>query len=609
LELHKDTQADAEIKSCIDKLQNFVVIAGAGSGKTGSLIKALVYIRQKHGKALRVAGQQIVCITYTNAAVDVIKQRTNLDELFSISTIHSFLWSLAERYQADIRTVLKEDLIPQRIEKQEKDNGGQSKKAIRAREQITKLSQDVENLSEIKLFKYDDGSRRDYSAGRLDHDDIIDLVSIMISRSPVLRGVIGQRFPYIFIDEAQDTFHNVMESLNLIAQPEGLPIIGYFGDPMQQIYYKNRAGEFRGPEGTVTITKRENYRCSTEVIKLLNIIRPELEQIPGPKNVTGSVEIRLIQAEAGTGPRGTYSTEQLSRALMKFDNALEGFGWDGATDVKQLFLTWQMIAHRLGFSRLNNLFSGKYASRTAEDAFKKGEHFALKPFMDILVPLMKACIEQDQITMTQIMREHSPILDPRGTNRSLSVKEVKGKVQTAIDALSAVWDNSSIKEVLAVARKYDIIALSERLAEHLDRPRRIETYDASIHSQEKSDWLIDEYLTYKTEELTSYRDFVSESTPFSTQHGAKGEEYEKVLVVFDDTEAAWNHFSFSRLLTPITTGKEATEGQRRRSLNLAYVCFSRAVRDLRIILFTSDPLRAKQELMKQGLFSDNQISI
>jgi DNA helicase II / ATP-dependent DNA helicase PcrA len=609
LEFHKDTEADRKIRLCIDNCQNFIVIAGAGSGKTGSLIKALVYIRQKYGEALRVAGQQVVCITYTNAAVDVIKQRTNVDNLFFISTIHSFLWGLVERYQTDIRVILKEDLIPQRIGKQKKkDNGGKSKRAIKARKQIAKLSQDIEYLSEVKQFRYGDGSRRDYSVGLLDHNDVIDLASIMISKSPVLQKIIGQKFPYIFIDEAQDTFLNVMESLNLVAQLEGLPIIGYFGDPMQQIYSDNRAGEFRGPEGAVEITKRENYRCSTEVIKLLNVIRPKLQQIPGDKNVTGSVEMRLIQAEVGSGSRRTYSVEQLSRALEKFDNALVDFGWAGSVDVRQLFLTWQMIAHRLGFSKLNHLFSGRYASRAAEDAFRKGEHFVLQPFVDVLVPLMEANIKHDQIAMTRIMRQYSPILDPI-INKSASVKEVKDKVQVAIDALSTVWNTASIREVLAVACEYNLIVISECLAEQLDRHRRVEAYDDSIHSQEKSDWLIDEYLTYKTEELAPYRNFILESTPFSTQHGVKGEEYEKVLVVFDDTEAAWNNFSFSRLLTPNTVGTEATKGQRKRSLNLAYVCFSRTVRDLRIILFTLDPLTAKQELVEKGLFAGDQISI
>ncbi len=609
MDTYGDTSTDIQIKTCIDNQQNFTVIAGAGSGKTGSLIKGLVYVRQKRSKALRSNGQQIACITYTNAAVDVIKQRTDLDELFFISTIHSFLWSLIKSYQRDIGNILVKDLIPQRIAKQaEKDDGSQNKTAIQARVKIEKLKVDIENVSKLQQFSYDDSGRRDYSTGHLDHDDVIEIASIMIEKYPVLQKIIGHKFPYIFIDEAQDTFINVMKSLNLVAQIDGLPMIGYFGDPMQQIY-DNRAGEFEGPQGAVVITKKENYRCSKEVIKLLNAIRPNLLQVPALDNTTGSVEIRLIQAEKGEGKRNTYSLEQISRALIQFDKALVHFGWSESDEVKQLFLTWQMIAHRLGFSNLNRLFTGRYASQTAQDSFRKGTHFATQAFMDVLIPIVDAYTKDGLVTMTRILRKYSPILDPKGVNEFVSVKEVKDKLQNAIDTLVSVWSDSSIREILLIACELGLVNVSEHLAGHLERSPRTEIYDENKYSLEKEDWLMDEFLNYKTNELMSYRNFILELTPFGTQHGAKGEEFEKVLVVFDDTEANWNNFSFSRLLTPNTVGKEPTDGQRKRSLNLAYVCFSRAIRDLRIILFTENPLNAKAELLEKKLFVDDQISI
>ena len=609
MDFYEDTPADIQIKSCIDTCQNFTVIAGAGSGKTGSLIKALFYVRQQYGKSLRIAGQQIACITYTNAAVDVIKQRTNLDDLFVISTIHSFLWSLVKNYQVDIRNTLEKDLLPLRIaKKREEDDGGQIKKALQAREQIAGLEQDLTNLPNVIRFSYDDSGRRDYSTGRFGHDDIIDLVSIMIIKMPTLQRIIGQKYPYIFIDEAQDTFNNVVESLNLVALPDGLPIIGYFGDPMQQIY-ENRAGEFKGPEGAVVITKTENYRCSEKVIKLLNKIRPELQQKPGTKNVIGSVEIRLIQAEKGVGNRNAYSDTQIARALIQYDKALAFFGWSTTNEVKQLFLTWQMIAQRLGFSNLNRLFTGIYASESTQDEFRKGCHFALKPFLEVLIPLMEFYNKGDQVAMTQVMRKYSPILDPKGINEFASVKEVIIKVHNAIDNLNAYWANSPLREVLAIAHNHGLIELSDRFTEHLQRPPRKETFDETKHNQEKEDWLIDNYLNFQTNELALYRNFILEATPFGTQHGAKGEEFERVLVVFDDIEANWNYFNFSRLFTPITAGSGPTEGQRKRSLNLAYVCFSRTIRDLRIILFTADTASAKKELIEKGLFGENQISI
>ena len=76
------TQADTQISVCLEKPQSFAVVAGAGSGKTTSLVEALKQIRERRGKELRQAGQRIVCITYTNRAVDVISLRLKFDDLF-----------------------------------------------------------------------------------------------------------------------------------------------------------------------------------------------------------------------------------------------------------------------------------------------------------------------------------------------------------------------------------------------------------------------------------------------------------------------------------------------------------------------------------------------
>ena len=115
-------------------------------------------------------------------------------------------------------------------------------------------------------------------------------------------------------------------------------------------------------------------------------------------------------------------------------------------------------------------------------------------------------------------------------------------------------------------------------------------------------------MTISTSEVPSFTDFINENTPFSTQHGVKGEEYDDVVVVFDDTEAAWGQYSFSKTLTPNTSGG-ATEGQFLRSTKLAYVCFSRAEVNLRIVLFTPNPEAAKEELISAELFDKHQISI
>jgi len=69
-----DTDADRILYECLDSSppRSFLMIAGAGSGKTTSLIKGLSEALKKHGKKLKLRRQRIACITYTEIAAGEI---------------------------------------------------------------------------------------------------------------------------------------------------------------------------------------------------------------------------------------------------------------------------------------------------------------------------------------------------------------------------------------------------------------------------------------------------------------------------------------------------------------------------------------------------------
>lgn len=132
-------------------------------------------------------------------------------------------------------------------------------------------------------------------------------------------------------------------------------LIGYFGDPWQQIYDRS-AGDFVPPDNGEIIKKSENFRCSKSVIRLLNKYRDVRTVCCGENSsCEGSVEFLLIQAEEPSEPRKRYSEDQIKRALARMDAAIASWGWAERKDVVKLFLARQMIARRLGFSDLNRL--------------------------------------------------------------------------------------------------------------------------------------------------------------------------------------------------------------------------------------------------------------
>jgi DNA helicase-2/ATP-dependent DNA helicase PcrA len=606
------TEADDQVAACLDEQRSFAVIAGAGSGKTSSLIDALNLIRDNYGIELRTNGQRAACITYTNRAVEVISTRVGFDDLFVVSTLHKFLWGEIKTFSKDIRNALRESRIPQLIAKAaEKDNGGNSNTARKAREKVAKLTEEREKLDEVPSFQYDDAVYSNYPKGRLSHDDVIEIAGYLLRDKAVFRKAFGFRYPFIFVDEAQDTFPVIVDAFNAITEGDGLPVVGYFGDPWQQIYDK-RAEDFQPPEGGEIITKTENFRCSGNVIAFLNVLRKDVQQYPAGDNKArqGSVKISLIEAEEPEiqGRIKRYSEEQIDRALLRMDRALESWGWADRDDVIRLFLTRQVIARRLGFAGLNRLFTGPYASTTAKDNYESGEHFLLKPIVTAVWPLIEAHRNGDQRLIVDLLRTIGPAFDVRGKNQGRSLKEMVELSRQVVVGLDEVWANGRLKDVYEYCRKKELIRLPERLSEHLARDPRAEEYDEEAYGLEKGDWLCDEFFAMETTELGTYCDFIQENSAYSTQHGVKGEEYPDVLVVFDDIEAAWSNYSFSKLLTPGTSG-EPTEGQYRRSNKLAYVCFSRAEENLRILFYTINAVAAKQELLQLELFSEADISV
>ena len=100
-----DAEADETIRRCLNLAapQSFFLYAGAGSGKTRSLVQAVRDLCKSQGRQLTLTGQKIAIITYTNAACDEIVQRLEFDPRVDVSTIHAFAWSLIRGYDADIR--------------------------------------------------------------------------------------------------------------------------------------------------------------------------------------------------------------------------------------------------------------------------------------------------------------------------------------------------------------------------------------------------------------------------------------------------------------------------------------------------------------------------
>ena len=119
---------DDEIFSCLnlDCPKSFFLFAGAGSGKTRSLVEVLKRFQEENIHRLRLNGQKVAIITYTNAASDEIKRRLEFDSTFVISTIHSFAWELIRPFQKDIKEWIRHNTQNEIAELEEKQSKGRA---------------------------------------------------------------------------------------------------------------------------------------------------------------------------------------------------------------------------------------------------------------------------------------------------------------------------------------------------------------------------------------------------------------------------------------------------------------------------------------------------
>ena len=236
---HIDDYVDDKISEylTLENPTSFFLFAGAGSGKTRSLVTALYGLREKYGRQLRLQGQRIGVITYTNAACDEIKERLNFDQLVEVSTIHSFVWSLIRGFHIDIKKWLVVNLDIEIKNLEEQQRKGRAGKAALDREKSIKTKQErLASLDQIKRFIYNPNGEN-YGKDSLNHSEVIKIGADFLLEKPLMQELLVNKFPILLIDESQDTNRFLMDAFFKVQSLHAKRFaLGLFGDTMQRIY-------------------------------------------------------------------------------------------------------------------------------------------------------------------------------------------------------------------------------------------------------------------------------------------------------------------------------------------------------------------------------------
>lgn len=625
-----DTPADIELRECLSATErrSFVMIAGAGSGKTTSLIKALSAIIDLHGASLKSRRQRVACITYTEIAAQEIWGDVGNNPLAHVSTIHSFMWMLLRPFQRDIRKWVVSRIQEKILELDEKiatyGPRVQQRTKDKDNRDLARYHQSLERINQIQSLVYGAGS--DYTKGVLGHDDVLRCATQFLAERPLFRTLLAQQFPFVFVDESQDTTEGVVAGLKAVAaQSPGKFCLGFFGDPMQQIYMTG-AGPIEAEDGWATIIKEENFRCPSTVLKVANAIRREddkLLQTRGrtittpegeEKHLAGSARIFILPADE-------ERDRNIARVRAWVADQNDDDVWrDGA--IKLLVIVHRMAARRLGFDDLYDAMNSK-APGAFKDGFLDGTAWPLRPFMTVALPLAAATVEGREFDAMTLLRKFSPELTKEDTPRK-GVQTLLANLRQAAAKLAELMQPDSeatTRDVLAHMHDTGLIALDPRILSYLEAgaPQPSEQQDDQAAQDDDEDARIemramDEFLACKASGFRGYKEYVNELSPFSTQQGIKGAEFERVLVIADDGESSHFQFSYDKYfgikeLSPndIKNLQEGKETQIERTRRLFYVCCTRAMRDLVVILFADDVAAAEKAVRAKNLFPADEV--
>ena len=617
-----DTDADIKLREVLARptATCFVMNAGAGSGKTTSLVKALAHLRETNGAELRKNGQQVACITYTEVAAGEIHGEIEEDPLFHVSTIHSFLWTVIKPFKRDVSTWV-EHRIDEKIAALHEHNAKprtQAKTIEKNRLEIERLERNKAALNTVTLFTYGVGSR--YDRGILGHDDIIKMVPQLILEKPLLRKLLAQRYPFIFVDESQDTFPQVVAALKeLSTDPSCDLCIGFFGDPMQQIYATG-AGDITLESGWEQIDKPENFRCPTAVLSVTNNIRREVAGAliqKGGRRIRNGDSDEYVPGEAHLFvlPIDEERNSHLTRVREWLATNTHDPEWSEdhrSPDVRILVIEHRLAARRLGFE---TLFSSHHDKST--DALKtgiaEGTAWTILPFVDYLTPLAQSVWARQKFPQIQLIRAQSPlILDIGASQNPNSVLKALSAAAELVAEMLRPDSDATVRTVLQHATRTGLLALDERFKEYeslISQTSSIgDASDPTTSVRPESD-AIARFLEVPARELLSYQSYLDEHSVYATHQGVKGAEFGRVLVLLEDDAAAGNMFSYNKLLglqelsdkdrENIAAGLESTIDRTRR---LLYVGCSRAQHTLAVVIFTPDASTAAGQLRELNIF-------
>lgn len=623
------------INDCLDNFESFCFDAGAGAGKTYALQKSIEHILKIEGENLKQNNQKILCITYTNAAKDEILERIGRNSSVVISTIHEFLWGfiaiqqelLMIEHEGKIKKELEEikqtinensfsnsvnlDEFQEAIDEKfleifyntpltpaqnfkEKIIGYNEyfkdylknvskfsdfvKKCVKKR----KLENTLEEIESKKTNKivYNPIQNRDkLEKYVISHDTLLLYSKNIITGQNILKRLFSDRYPYVLVDEYQDTdgkVIDIMDSIREYANTRKKFMVGFFGDSLQSIYGSG-VGTLPNKHEYKIIEKKFNRRSSKQIVELIEKIRNDNF---GQQSIyndfdNGSYKFYVTDNnfDLASFLQNNNLTNNTSCLLMKNDDITKARGFDEILTVLKKFPR----------------FSGSNYDKMSNEFLQKNlQHMGwflreLLNFVDFIqkvsdgnstVKEIVQFIESSKSSLTFAEMKHfiDSINKFDFSKMTLfeCINEV-GKINERISGekiLRKIFSIDDISQNLLLSiqnRAYDYFYFSQQTEEETETAREMNSIDEFFRIQ-FSQFM--EWYKYV------FADLKNEGINYYTLHGSKGLEFDNVVVVLQDNFAGGK--DYCKYFFENYSNQSDDDTRYKEVRNLLYVACSRA---------------------------------
>ncbi len=652
----REKQVFEDISKCISNKKSWVFDAGAGAGKTYALIQTLKLIIDLTGRDLKKHNQKILCITYTNVAADEIKERLGATTLIDVSTIHDCVWNIIASHQKQLIEIHREKLlhevdgIKRSLEtekwaekyrilsgeeqsllleimdskkliyyKHKRDNATDFRAEFTdINERFPKLLSNVKNFNKVidclfriknydeTIAKMDDSDRMftkvKYDARfnddrlekmRISHDTLLEYTQKLVSMNDMLKQIICDQYPFVLVDEYQDTNPLVIQMLSSVdkyaKKIAHTFLVGYYGDVKQNIYDKGVGSNFRSiHKGLERVEKVFNRRCSPEIISIANKIRNDglvqesiYEEFPD-----SSVSLYNMEVD-----RQNFITAYTKKWNINNKNKLHCFELtnervaeqSGFPEIYNFFKNskWYKIGKRYDFLRDHVLSLDKnklgvvqkllfrildFRYKLGHDATMLVDVFREKYLKDVNILTLRKLLEKIQNISGETFEEYV-------TNIFNAYRKGDDKYDKCIDYVVAE-EIKSYQEL-----KQFVLNKLFYFSENEEDPD-----EDNQESEEEVDNLFK--ISMNTFEL--WHDFITDTcigeVIYHTYHSTKGREFDNVIIFMNSRFGRRKEY-FSNLLKvlPDKNEKQEVGTDLESARNLLYVAVTRATKNLCIV--------------------------